>query len=257
MLFHWSFDSVLLTLGPLSIHWYGVLFIGAFFAGQLLLTRIFRSEAMPTEYVERLMLHALVGTIVGARLVHCAFYDPLYDLSTPLAVLRIWEGGLASHGGAVGMLLGLWLGHHRLPQKIGFLWLLDRVAIAAALGAVWVRVANFLNSEIVGMPTSGHWGVVFDAVDNIPRHPVQLYEAATYLFIGTFLLVRYQQLGKQTPPGLLVGWFMVLVFMARIGLEFLKMPQATYETSNLFTVGQYLSLPFVLLGAYMLLACKK
>lgn len=203
------------------------------------------------------MLYSLGGTILGARLVHCIFYDPTYYLSNPLAILRIWEGGLASHGGVVGMLLGLWLGHRTFEQSQSFLWLLDRAAIPAAFGAVLVRVANFLNSEIVGNPTSGNWGVVFDLIDQLPRHPVQLYEAGSYLLIGIFLLTVYRGFGKTTPHGLLFGGFMLLVFLARIALECFKVPQAAYELGNAFSVGQYLSLPFVILGTILIIRSRK
>ncbi|WP_203141617.1 prolipoprotein diacylglyceryl transferase [Marinobacter mangrovi] len=253
MIIHWNFDPVLIAVGPLVIRWYGLLFVGAFLAGQALLTRMFKAEGIPQENAERLLLYALLGTIVGARLAHCLFYDPQYYLSHPLAILRLWEGGLASHGGAAGMLLSLWLGTRVLRPRMPFLWLVDRVSVPAALGAVFVRVANFLNSEIVGIPTSGGWGVVFEAVDKLPRHPVQLYEAVAYLVVFLILAVLYRRLGQRTPHGLLFGVFLMLVFSARFALEFYKVHQAAYPSGQLLSVGQYLSLPFVVLGAVMVL----
>jgi phosphatidylglycerol:prolipoprotein diacylglycerol transferase len=253
MLFHWKIDPILVSIGPLALRWYGLLFVGAFFAGQAIMTRIFRREGVPEGPVQSLFLYALFGAVIGARLAHCLFYDPHYYLSNPLAILRLWEGGLASHGGAVGMLGGLWLGIRLLRVPLSFLWLLDRVAIPAALGAALIRIANFINSEIVGVPTSGGWGVVFDTVDSHPRHPVQLYEAAAYLLVCVALLAIYRRLGKRTPRGLLFGGFMLLVFAARIAVEFFKVPQAVYEGGQLFSVGQYLSLPFMVLGGAMML----
>lgn len=257
VLLHWKFDPILVAIGPLSIRWYGVLFVAAFLFGQAALSRIFRAEGAPQENAGKLLLYSLVGTIAGARLAHCLFYDPNYYLSHPLAILRIWEGGLASHGGAVGMLVGLWLGSRTIRPQLPFLWLVDRVAIPAAFGAVFVRVANFLNSEIVGVPTSGGWGVVFESVDQLPRHPAQLYEAVAYLIIGFALLTIYRPLGKRAPQGLLFGWFMVLVFSVRIAVEFFKVPQAAYESGQILSVGQYLSLPFVALGAAMIARCQR
>jgi phosphatidylglycerol---prolipoprotein diacylglyceryl transferase len=257
MLIHWTFNPVMISFGSLAIHWYGLLFVGAFVTGQLLLRRFFQAEGVPPENADNLLFHALLGTVVGARLVHCLFYDPQYYLANPLAILRVWEGGLASHGGAVGMLAGLWIGGRSMQPRKPFLWLVDRVAIAAALGAVFVRLANFLNSEIVGIPTSGHWGVVFTAIDALPRHPVQLYEAATYLLIFFVLLATYRRSERQPPHGQLLGWFMLLVFSARIALEFFKVHQAAYADGQLFNVGQYLSLPFVALGALLLLNSKR
>jgi phosphatidylglycerol---prolipoprotein diacylglyceryl transferase len=251
MLIHWSFDPVLFSAGALAVRWYGLLFVGAFLVGQWMLGRIFAAEGIPRENAERLMIHALLGAIIGARLVHCLFYEPGYYLSHPLAILRIWEGGLASHGGTLGMLLALWFAARSAQPRLPFLWLIDRASLPAALGAMFVRIANFLNSEIVGIPTSGEWGVVFESVDALPRHPAQLYEAFAYGLIFLVLLAVYRRMGKRTPKGLLFGLLMVLVFSARIVVEFFKTPQAAYEAGQLFSVGQYLSVPFVVLGAVM------
>lgn len=256
MLIHWNFDPVMLALGPLKIRWYGLLFVGAFLAGQYILGRIFKAEGVETKHIDNLLLYALLGCVVGARLAHCLFYDPHYYLTHPLEILRIWKGGLASHGGAAGLLLGLWWGSRSAKPPLPFLWLVDRVAIPAALGAVFVRVANFLNSEIVGIPTSGTWGVVFEAVDKRPRHPAQLYEAVAYLCIFLILLAIYRRHNERPPHGLLFGWFLVLVFAARIAVEFFKTPQAAYVAGQGFRVGQYLSLPFVILGIVMVLWAK-
>lgn len=253
---HWKFDPILVAVGPISIRWYGVLFVAAFFVGQVVLSKIFKSEGVEQGHAERLLPYSLVGTVVGARLVHCLFYDPGYYSSHPLAVFRIWEGGLASHGGAIGMVLGLWFASRSTRPRLPLLWLLDRVAIPAALGAVFVRAANFLNSEIVGVPTSAGWGVVFEAVDQLPRHPVQLYEAGTYLLICLALQLVYRRCRKNTPPGLLFGWFLVLIFSARIAMEFFKVPQAAYESGQVFSVGQYLSLPFLALGIAAIVRSK-
>lgn len=254
---HWSFDPVLLAIGPLSLRWYGALFVAAFWAGQAILARIFVAEGVARAHAERLLLYALLGTILGARLVHCLAYDPGFYFENPLEIVKIWKGGLASHGGAVGMLLGLWLYGRAAEPRLPFLWLVDRVSIPAALGAAFVRVANFLNSEIVGVPTSSRLGLVFDAVDGLPRHPVQLYEAACYLVIFGLLLALYRRTGKHTPHGMLFGLFLLLVFSARIALEFLKVPQAAYEAGQLFTVGQYLSAPFAVFGGFMIVWSRR
>ncbi len=249
---HWSFDPVLVSLGPVSVRWYGLLFVGAFLVGQRMLVRLLGPNGIAESSVDRWMVYALLGTVLGARLVHCLVYDPGYYLSNPLAILRIWEGGLASHGGVVGMLIGLWVGVRRSPFPQSFVWLLDRVSIPAALGGAMVRTANFLNSEIVGRPTGSSWGVVFDTVDAMPRHPVQLYEALAYFATFLFLSWRHRVARENPPTGLLLGWFLVLVFAARIAAEHVKVPQAAYEAAQLFTVGQWLSVPFVLVGAALL-----
>ena len=257
MLIHWNFDPVMISIGPLAIRWYGLLFVGAFLTGQTIIGRLFKAEGVDPKIAENLLLYALLGCVIGARLAHCFFYDPHYYLTHPLEILRIWKGGLASHGGAVGLLLGLWLGNRSLKPPLPFLWLVDRITIPAALGAVFVRGANFLNSEIIGMPTSGNWGVVFEAVDKQPRHPAQLYEAAAYLCIWLILTALYRRQREKTPYGLLAGWFLILVFTARIVVEFFKAPQAAYATEQIFRVGQYLSLPFVIVGIVMVLWTRK
>lgn len=248
MILHWRFDPILFQLGPLAVRWYGLLFVGGFYAGLMMIQRIFRAEGRDPVQAERLFMYALLGTVVGARLAHCLFYEPAYYLAHPLAILRIWEGGLASHGGVAGLVLGVWWGWRRLDPRPPFLWLLDRVAIPGAFVAICIRVANFLNSEIVGLPTSGGWGVVFESVDAVPRHPAQLYEAAAYLLIFGILVALYRRFGRGTPHGLLTGVLLALVFAARIAVEFVKTPQAAYEAGQAFTVGQWLSVPFVLLG---------
>ncbi|MNJ22883.1 Prolipoprotein diacylglyceryl transferase [compost metagenome] len=146
MMIYWSFNPILASIGPFSIHWYGVLFVGAFLMAKFVMARIFKAEDVPEELAERLFYFALVGGIVGARLAHCLFYDPAHYLSHPMEILRVWEGGLASHGGMAGILIALWLGTRGMDRTLPFLWLIDRASIPAALGAVFVRVANFLNS---------------------------------------------------------------------------------------------------------------
>lgn len=248
MLIHWSFNPVLATIGPFSIHWYGVLFVSAFLMARTFMARIFRSEDVPPEHAERLLYYALGGAVVGARLAHCLFYDPAYYLSEPMAIFRVWEGGLASHGGMVGILMGLWLGARRLEPRLSFLWLIDRVSIPAALGAVFVRVANFINSEIVGNPTYASWGVVFESVDGVARHPVQLYEATAYLMTFLALYLCYRKLGRNPPQGLLFGLFLTLVFSSRVLIEFCKAPQAAYDATEALSTGQYLSIPMAMIG---------
>jgi len=244
----WTFSPILFSIGPVTIRWYGVLFVGAFLLGQFILGRIFSSEGVAQQRAESLLVSALVGGVVGARLAHCLFYEPSYYLHNPLAILRVWEGGLASHGGVVGVLVGIWLASRRFQPRLSFAWILDRAAIPAALGAALIRVANFLNSEIVGVPTSGGWGVIFTAVDQLPRHPVQAYEAIAYTITGLILWSMYRHRGRNIPRGFLFGWLLVLVFSARFFLEAWKVPQAAYEAGQLISVGQYLSLPFVACG---------
>lgn len=257
MLIHWSFEPILFSLGPIALRWYGLLFVGAFFLGRIIVARMLEREGEPAETTDRMMFFGLIGTIVGARLVHCAFYEPAYYFSHPIEIAMIWRGGLASHGGVIGLLAGLWYVARSERPRRSFLWLIDRVAIPGAIGGMCIRIANFLNSEIVGVPTAGGWGVVFEAVDAVPRHPAQLYEAAAYALTAVMLTFIYRRHRAATPHGLLAGLLLAMIFAARIAIEPFKTAQAAYESGQTFSVGQYLSLPFVFAGVALIVYALK
>jgi prolipoprotein diacylglyceryl transferase len=252
---HWHVDPVLLRLGPLELHWYGLLFASGFLIGIRIMAWIYRSEGRPPQEVDQLLLYVLIGTVVGARLGHCLFYDPGYYLRHPLEILQVWKGGLASHGGALGVFLALFL-YTRVHRDISYLWLLDRIAIPASLAGALIRFGNFFNSEIIGKPWNGPWAIVFDRVDSLPRHPVQLYEALAYTLIFAMLVVVYRRSSHRPPAGRLFGLYLVAIFSARILLEFYKLPQAAYEAQFTFSVGQWLSVPFVVLGLVFLVRAR-
>jgi len=256
-IFHWSFDPVAAQIGSLAIHWYGLCwglaFLQADYASQKMLARLGRQDVD----VGMLTLSTMVGTIVGARLAHCLFYDPAFYLSHPLKIFAIWEGGMASHGGVLGFLFAIAWAARRYAPGLPLLTLLDVVSLPASLGGAIVRMANFLNSEILGVATSGSWGVVFDRIDPHPRIPVQLCEAAAYALVGLVLFWQYRSRGALAAAGRMTGWFLVLVFGARAVLESWKMPQAAYEAGATISVGQWLSLPFVLLGIGLVLRSRR
>jgi len=242
----WNIDPVIVKLGPLTLGWYGLFFASGFFIGLNLMQWIYRREGRAVGELDRLLWFVLIGTLVGMRLVHSLFYDPDYFLAHPLDILKIWQGGYASHGGALGLLLAVYL-YCRAPYRPKYLWLLDRLAIAAVLAGAFIRVGNFFNSEIIGLPTDSVLGVIFLRVDALPRHPVQLYEAFAYGAIFILLLQFYRR--KQfSADGALTGLYLVLVFTARFALEFFKTAQATYEGGYAISVGQMLSVPFVVVG---------
>ena len=250
MLLHNHLSPIAITIGPLSVRWYGLGFAGAFLFGEWLVKLFLEIENLPKIDTGRIFLFALVFTVVGARLAHCLVYDPSYYLSHPLKILAIWEGGLASHGGVVGMFAGLGWATRESPAGTMAV-LLDRITIPAAIGGTIVRLGNFANSEILGRPTSSVLGIVFDAVDQVPRHPVQLYEAVAYFFLAGLLLGVYRWTTARSRPGLLLGVFLVGVFSVRVLLESFKMPQAAYESEFLVSVGQSLSIPFIALGVLL------
>ena len=246
----WDVSPELFTAGPFHIRWYGALFATAFFTGYLLMRSIYRKEGKPEQDLGDLMVYAIVGALVGARLAHCIFYSPRFYAAHPLEVFEIWKGGLASHGGAMGMIVATWLYSKRHPSQ-PCLWLLDRIGIAAALGGVFIRIGNLFNSEILGRPTTLAWAFVFLRVDDVPRHPVQLYEAAGYLLIFLVLLAVYRSRSTR-PPGFLLGLFFVLLFGFRFGIEFLKEPQEDYSSPLSIVTGQWLSVPFIAIGIWLM-----
>ena len=250
----WNIDPVIMTWGPLTLGWYGLLFASGFLVGVNIMQWIYRREGRDPKELDALLWFVLGGTIVGMRLVHCLFYDPAYFLAHPLEILEIWKGGYASHGGALGLLLAVYW-YCRASGRPSYLWLLDRLAIAAVITGAFIRIGNFFKSEIIGVPTDSVFGVIFLQVDAVPRHPVQLYEAVAYIaiFVGMLWLYRSK---RATADGGLTGTYLVAVFGARFALEFFKTPQATYEAGNLISVGQYLSLPFVLAGLALLVRAR-
>lgn len=185
------------------------------------------------------------------------FYDPSYYLGNPTEILKIWNGGLASHGGVIGILIAIFLYSHDKPEE-PYLWLLDRIALTGGLIGFFVRLANLFNSEIIGTPTTLPWAFVFANIDDIPRHPVQLYESLAYGLIFIFILTIYNKQKYIVRQGFIAGLFIVLFFTVRILLEFLKMPQASYSSDFPLSVGQLLSIPFCLMGIILLIySCSK
>ena len=182
----WNIDPVLLHLGQLQIRWYGLLFAFGILVAYRAGIWSFEQAGGSREEASRLLGYVVLGTVVGARLGHCLLYEPGYYHEHPLQILAVWRGGLASHGGALGIALAVWLFARRTGRNV--LWLLDRVAVAAPVAGACIRVGNFFNSEIVGRPSSVPWAVVFARVDPYPRHPAMLYEALAYLTIFAGIL---------------------------------------------------------------------
>lgn len=244
--FIWDVDPNLIKLGSLQVRWYGVLFVGSFLIGLKILHWVYRREGKDASVLDNLLLYILIGAIVGSRLVHCAFYSPAYYLEHPLDILAIWKGGLASHGGLAGVLIALYF--YTKKYKVDYFWLLARLTIPGALTAAFVRIGNFFNSEILGLPSDVSWAVVFPKVDMIARHPVQLYEAFSYLFIFALLIVIYKKSTPTFATKILPGTFLVTLFTARFFIEYTKTEQAAYTTEIALTTGQMLSIPFIIAG---------
>lgn len=250
----WNMDPVLIDLGFWKIRWYGALFAAGFVGSFMTLQWMYQREGKNVEELDTLLWYMVIATVVGARLGHTLIYDPGYYLTHPLKILAVWEGGLASHGATLGIILALYLYHRRSGD--GYLWLLDRVSIPTALAGCLIRIGNFFNSEILGTPTELPWGVVFARIDpTIALHPVQLYEALSYLLIYLVSLQLYKRFADK--PGFVFGFFISVLFAVRFGLEFFKIEQAAYDSAFGITTGQWLSLPFVATGCILMMRAKR
>lgn len=247
----WDISPIALSisLGSITwpVYWYGLFFAATFAYGILIFRYIYRQEGRPVDKIYDLVLYVIAGTVLGARLGHVLLYDPVFYLTHPWKILNVWEGGLASHGAVVGILAGVYLFSRSVPDQ-SFLWICDRIGMSVPLSGCLIRIGNFFNSEILGKPTEVPWAVVFARVDQVPRHPVQLYEAFCYLLIFLLQFRFYLQHKGASPAGYLLGRFFIGVFGARFILEFFKVGQAAFETGWPLTMGQWLSIPAVLIG---------
>jgi phosphatidylglycerol:prolipoprotein diacylglycerol transferase len=258
----WDVSPTLFKIGPLEIRYYGLLWATSFLLGFSIVKKIFIKEGKPVELMDPLLYSVLIGAVLGARLGHVFFYD-WQDYKDNLGdIFKIWEGGLASHGGAIGVLLGLfWFSKYKL--KGSFLWITDRVVIAVALSAFCIRLGNFFNSEIVGTETTLPWGVEFKQLKYYPSgtvlHPAQMYEGLAYLFIFSLLIYFYKKQAFFPKEGRVLGLFLMLVFTVRFFVETVKESQGGIENNfgNVLTSGQILSIPFILIGVYLLFFRKK
>src|SRR5438132_6477951 len=186
----WNMAPEIVRFGPLQPRWYGLFFALAFLSGYAIMTQIYRREGRSLENLSSLFVYLFLGTIIGARLGHVLFYQPDYYFKYPWEIPMIWQGGLASHGGFVGVMIALYF-YMKKYREMSFLQLADRLAIPCLLAASLIRIGNFFNSEILGTPSNLSWAIVFARVDNIPRHPAMLYEAAAYFLAFCALYVAY------------------------------------------------------------------
>ena len=247
----WSVSPEIFHLGPISVRWYGLLFAMGFVVGYFIMGWIFERDGRQKAEVEQLAIYMIFGTVIGARLGHCLFYNPGYYLSNPIEIFKVWEGGLASHGAAIGILVALYL-YSKKKKEISFLWILDRIVIVVALAGCFIRLGNLFNSEIIGKAAEVSWAFIFTAVDNVPRHPTQLYESIAYLVIFLILFFTYAKGMGKNRNGLLFGLFLVLVFTFRFFVEFLKENQSGFEAGMPLNMGQLLSIPFVIAGIVLI-----
>lgn len=263
---NWNLDPVIYWItDTFPLKYYGLFFITGILLANYVAKRIYIKENIPVKNLEKLFIYIVVGIVLGARLGHCLFYEPLYYFQNPLEILlpikKIGDSyqftgfqGLASHGGGIGALTAI--GIYCKKYKTNFLWVLDRIAIVTPIVAVFIRLGNFMNSEIYGKPTNGNWGVIFQRDDLIPRHPTQLYEAFLYLLIFGVLMFTYKKMFKEKSNGLIFGVLLVLVFSARFIIEFFKENQVGFEDGMTINMGQILSIPFIIVGLILIFIKK-
>ncbi|TDO05731.1 prolipoprotein diacylglyceryl transferase [Sunxiuqinia elliptica] len=265
---HWNPDPEIINVFGLSLRYYGLLFVTGLVLSLAVLRKLFRRENISADKLEKLSIYGFVGILAGARLGHCLFYEPAYYLAHPLEMilpLKFPEGGgiefvgyrgLASHGGALGLIITLLVYARKTGESL--IKTIDLIAVVAGLGAGFIRLANLMNSEIIGMPTQKTWGFVFERVDQLPRHPAQLYEALVYFLIFGMTLLLYYRKRAVLQNGFLFGWTLTLIFTARFFIEFIKERQVTFEEGMRLDMGQILSIPYILVGlGFMIYGWRK
>ena len=260
---NWNIDPVILHIGGFQLRWYSILFVSGFILGWYIMKSFFQREKISTDLLDPMLYMLLICTIVGARLGHCIFYQPDYYFGSWEGFWEIfmpWRGGLASHGGTIAIILGIWWYARRYGRKndFDFVWVIDHLVIPTAFAACFIRLGNLFNSEIYGIPTTLPWGFIFERNgETLPCHPTQLYEAGTYLLLGLFLMWLYWKKLDKLYRGTFVGIFMIVCFGSRFLIEFIKNDQVAFEADRVLNQGQLLSIPFVLLGIGMLIYAYK
>lgn len=255
---NWHVNPEIFHIGGFGLRWYSLLFVSGFIIGWYLFRWFFHREGVPEKLLDPLLYTLLIATIVGARLGHCCFYQPDYYFSSWEGFWEIfmpWKGGLASHGGAIALLLGMWWysAHYGKKNDFDYLWILDRLVITVAFAGCLIRLGNLFNSEIYGDVTTLPWGFVFELRgETEPKHPTQLYEAFSYLILGLVLLWVYAKKLDKVHRGFFLGLFLVGCFGMRFLIEFIKEPQVEFEQSMALNMGQLLSIPFILAGVALL-----
>lgn len=249
----WDVNPVMFSW-PIEIRWYGLMFAIGFVVGYSLVSKMFKREGAPEKWLGTLLLWVAAGTIVGARLGHCFFYAWDYYSQHLWEILDTREGGLASHGGAIGVILAVIL-FSIFTTKRSPLWTFDRLVIVIALVGGLIRFGNLINSEIYGCPTTLPWGFMFvrdNAWCGLPCHPTQIYEALCYFALFALLMWFYWKRNLGERPGFIFGSFLVGVFGSRFFIEFIKNVQKPFEEDMVLNMGQLLSIPFVLVGIFFI-----
>jgi len=264
----WTARPDILLTDSWEIRWYGLFFAIGFYIGYLMANKMIVNDKGKESWADSLFIYLIVATVVGARLGHCFFYGWDYYSNHLLEIFKIWEGGLASHGGAIGIIIAIWIYSRKVTHR-SMLWAFDIMIIPTALVGAMIRTGNLMNHEIYGIPTDLPWGFRF--IENIrqwqhgaepifttPSHPTQIYEALCYLatFVILYLLYTKKPMVKRQ-EGLILGIFLICVFFTRFLIEFIKMDQEAFESSMFLNMGQWLSIPFVIAGIILVIRALK
>jgi prolipoprotein diacylglyceryl transferase len=255
---HWNVSPEIFSLGPIHVRWYGLLFAVGFLFGYNHGEKMFKFENIDLKWLESLFIYLIVATVVGARLGHVLFYGWDYYSQHPIEILYVWQGGLASHGGVLGIIIAMIIFSKKVSKR-NILWVLDRVVVPSVLVGALIRLGNLMNSEIYGNPTTLPWGFIFERNhETVAKHPTQIYESLSYLFTFGVLYYMYWKTKAKDLQGLLVGVFFVLVFSTRFLIEFIKEVQEPWEKGMTLDMGQWLSIPFIVTGIILIvLAIRK
>ncbi len=255
----WNVDPVLFSAGPITVRWYGLMFAIGFLLGYEIVSRMFKHEGAPEKWLPILLIYVVVATIVGSRLGHVFFYEWDYYSAHPMEIIKVWEGGLASHGGTIGIILAIIL-YSIFVTKRSPLWTFDRLVIPIALVGGLIRLGNLMNSEIYGYATDLPWGFLFvrsrewhQLYEGLPVHPTQIYEALCYFGLFALLMWMYWKKNAEERPGLIFGVFFIGIFLPRFLIEFIKNDQVAFEADMTLNMGQLLSIPFIVIGVLLII----
>jgi phosphatidylglycerol---prolipoprotein diacylglyceryl transferase len=258
----WTANPAIANLFGREIRWYGLMFAIGFWIGYKIVEKMFKQEKIDLKWLDSLFIYVIAGTVLGARLGHCLFYAWDYYSANPIEIFKIWEGGLASHGGAIGIIIAIWIYSQKVTHR-NMLFTFDRLVVPVALVGAMIRIGNLFNHEIYGHATDLPWAFRFvtnlhewrrgaEPIFSDPSHPTQIYEALCYLIVFALLMYLYFKKQAWKKEGLIFGIFLNGIFLTRFVIEFIKNDQEPFEAGMLINMGQILSLPFIIVGAYLI-----